>query len=597
MEKPIKRPNIGKRKACDLCHIRKIKCDSKEPKCTHCTFYNKECTYTPVNRKKKKKTQKQKSGSSTDPTSVQAEATLKEYESLSNLFLQVHGHGTIIESGIFTDSLLPASQTEAYTLPPFEVIFPILDEYFINFNSFVPLFEQESFMASARDWYSSSAHRDAATWATINIALALSLQQCGYDSEPTRSEDLQIYVGNAQSVMNSLATRDADLKGLQVILGLVIIFQGVLDPRPAAVLTATAVKLAHRMKLNSKQGHKGISEAAVEERRRVFWITYILDRDTSVRAREPYLHRDEDIGIDMPDQSTDIETCSSGDDARSSRFLCQRASLARIQGKVYDFTFSVQARDLQPTESTLNDAIIDAMLQEWREQLPVEYSGERVFDNSYPEKLRRHLLTLHFSYFQLAFRNHLLYGHGMDWIGNLVNYSSQYSLEGDDQADKDGPQVLQLPPNWHEKVTMAKLCMAMFRLVGSTDSALNWYLACTYLSALTILIAAKLIGTEHGAEGGTVPDEQEQLINEGLRFIHHMATTRDARLEKVHAACAELNRRADVAKVTTLGTMSELLDAPWLPAFRHIGDTGAEGPPSVPSSKVLHVLTEICYKE
>jgi hypothetical protein len=401
---------------------------------------------------------------------------LNEFESLNNLFLQAHGN-TINGGGIFADSLLLDPQTETYTLPPLEAILPLLDDYFINFNSFIPLFVHEDFMASVRDWYSSSSHRDPATWATINIALALSLQQCRYDSESRRSEDLQTYVSNAQSVMNSLATRDADLKGLQVILGLVIIFQGVLDPRPAAVLTATAVKLAHRLKLNSKQGHKGMSEAAVAERRRLFWITYILDRDTSVRAREPYLHRDEDIGIGMLDQSTnstDTATCSSADDAGYHRFLCHRTKLARIQGKVFDFTFSVQARDLQPSESSLNDAIIDAMLQEWREQLPVEFSEERLFDNSYPEKLRRHLLTLHFSYFQLAFRNHLLYGHGLDWIGNLVGYSSQYSLDGDDQADSDGPKVLHLPSNWHEKVAMAKLCMAMFKTVSPTDSALNW---------------------------------------------------------------------------------------------------------------------------
>jgi hypothetical protein len=123
------------------------------------------------------------------------------------------------------------------------------------------------------------------------------------------------------------------------------------------------------------------------------------------------------------------------------------------------------------------------------------------------------------------------------------------------------------------------------------------YLACTYLSALTILIAAKLTGTEHGAEGGIGLDQQEKLIDEGLQFIHHMATTRDVRLEKVHTACSELNRRANVAKLTTVGTMSELLDAPWLAASGHIEGNGAEGLPNVPSSKVLHVLTQICYKD
>lgn len=350
-------------------------------------------------------------------------------------------------------------------------ILPPLDDYFISFNTFFPIFDQKSFMKWVRNWYSDSSNRDAATWAAINIVLALSLQQCRYDSEPGPSQDVQKLVSNAQSVMNSLATRDYDLKGLQVMLGLVIVFQCTLDARPAAVLTATAVKLAHRLKLNSKLGENGMGEEVVAERRRVFWITYILDRDTSIRAREAYLQRDEDIGVDMPVQNS-AEEGTTASTAPNLAFLWHRAQLARIQGKVYDLTFSVQARGVQETKKLLNDAIIDAMLDEWREQLPDEFSEERLFDGSYPEKLRRHLLTLHFSYLQLVFRNHLIYGHGLDWVQSLVEHSSQYSLEGY-QGQSDG-SVLQLPSNWHGKVAMAKSCIMMFRLVNPADAALYW---------------------------------------------------------------------------------------------------------------------------
>lgn len=110
-----------------------------------------------------------------------------------------------------------------------------------------------------------------------------------------------------------------------------------------------------------------------------------------------------------------------------------------------------------------------------------------------------------------------------------------------------------------------------------------------------VLIAAKLTGTEQDPDVQDVP-EQEELIREGLQFIHRMAMTRDARLANIHAACAELNRRADVAKRLALGTMNELLESPWVPGYEGLGHIGA-GELDVPSSRVLDVLTQLCYKD
>ena len=39
-------------RACDMCRKKKIKCDGKQPKCSHCENYKTECIFTPVEKKR-----------------------------------------------------------------------------------------------------------------------------------------------------------------------------------------------------------------------------------------------------------------------------------------------------------------------------------------------------------------------------------------------------------------------------------------------------------------------------------------------------------------------------------------------------------------
>lgn len=39
-------------RACDMCRKKKIKCDGKMPKCSHCENYKTECIFTQVEKKR-----------------------------------------------------------------------------------------------------------------------------------------------------------------------------------------------------------------------------------------------------------------------------------------------------------------------------------------------------------------------------------------------------------------------------------------------------------------------------------------------------------------------------------------------------------------
>lgn len=164
-----------------------------------------------------------------------------------------------------------------------EEVMPIVDHYFSVFSPIVPLFDQKSFMALLSGWYGHSPRRSSAAWAAIQVVLALSLRtptpDALHDSAgPDRFHRANSYLRNAQSVVSDLVVREEDLLGIQVLLGIVLLFQNSSDPKPASVVISTAMRLAHRLRLHSQESARYFSPEENEQRSRVFWIAYTLDK-------------------------------------------------------------------------------------------------------------------------------------------------------------------------------------------------------------------------------------------------------------------------------------------------------------------------------
>jgi hypothetical protein len=79
-----------------------------------------------------------------------------------------------------------------------------------------------------------------------------------------------------------------------------MLFQSAHNPRTASFLIATAVKLVHSLQLHRKSARETFDTDSDLERRHVFWITYILDKDINLRAHEPYLLQDKNIDMELP---------------------------------------------------------------------------------------------------------------------------------------------------------------------------------------------------------------------------------------------------------------------------------------------------------
>jgi Fungal specific transcription factor domain len=165
-------------------------------------------------------------------------------------------------------------------LPSQEDVLQLVNDYFVYFNSVIPLFHQSTFMRMLHEWYSGGARQDSASWAALNIVMAIAHRCCAYGrlGAGTGIESASSCLKNAQSVVSDLVTRDEDLLGLQVLLGMVILFQGTEDAKPASVLIGTAIRLAHRMQLHSQEAMKFFLPEVQVQRSRLFWIAYMLDK-------------------------------------------------------------------------------------------------------------------------------------------------------------------------------------------------------------------------------------------------------------------------------------------------------------------------------
>lgn len=76
--------------------------------------------------------------------------------------------------------------------------------------------------------------------------------------------------------------------------------QAVTNPEGAFVLIGLAARLAHAIGLHRWLEGFGLTQADLEQRRRVFWVMYVLEKSMCIRTGRPSAISDEDIGVSLP---------------------------------------------------------------------------------------------------------------------------------------------------------------------------------------------------------------------------------------------------------------------------------------------------------
>ena len=213
---------------------------------------------------------------------------------------------------------------------------------------------------------------DPGRWACLNVVLALeplfhngAVQDMEEDCEPWD------YLQTAFAVVGQLMTMHVTLWSVQALLGMVLVIQSTPNQGPASLLISAAMKLAQRMGLHRRCQNPDLSAAEIEERKRVFWIAYSLDKDLSLRMGVPSSQDDDDMDVELPSEF-DSSPTYPGELTRMNYFKF-RARLAMIQGQIYKRLCSVKATKQAVDERVVAATELESMLQSWRTSVPIDF--------------------------------------------------------------------------------------------------------------------------------------------------------------------------------------------------------------------------------
>ncbi|KAH7139866.1 hypothetical protein B0J13DRAFT_586393 [Dactylonectria estremocensis] len=525
------------RKACDFCYRRRIKCDAQKPRCSNCMLHDSICAFGAISRKARAR--HQESGEDIGLLRLQVERlesnlgrALKRIEELQSLVPKWDNTPDVLAASAHAADLhedqvdlvqkeLPGARME---LPPLQEVLSATEAYLTTLNAVLPLFHPGRLLQSINNWYAHPGRRERTTWAAINV-------------EATLSESAAFYLHNAQTVLSEVIMGDADLLNVQILIGMVMLFQGTQDLKPATMLIAIALRLAHELGLHTRRAEY-LDPSQVLERDRVFWIAYLLDRDISLRTSQPPVQREADIDLEWPSAEPEdgAGNVADADGTFPFNFLRCRVRLAQIQGEVYDFMVATRAGTMDNYQRDENVVRLNHMLDDWISGIPSPFRPSSVLQAGQPN-LCRSFAVLYSTH--LACRTQVYRAHAMAsrWMQSLQSFGRTVTQQG-----HIVPVPLPTPSlqDWEKLVDETRWYMRLFWGVERRDQAFIWMTACTSISGSVCLTANIMFEPCHASV-----EHDLSLVNLSVSLLEDLIQqTEHEPLKDLRDACEKLLRYA-----------------------------------------------------
>ncbi|KAH9205863.1 fungal-specific transcription factor domain-containing protein [Leptodontidium sp. 2 PMI_412] len=288
-----------------------------------------------------------------------------------------------ISSSTISDLRSAPSQPGYMELPPKEVAISLVYLYFSHLNPILPLFSQPVYMQLFDELYlpESHSHQNSAAWCSIHVVLALAnclaaMSPSGSGHERRRGA---VHLQMALSLAPDILLHGSDLLSVQALLGITVVLQGTSNPRPCSILVAASARLAHIIGLH-QEADKGSDLTPVdsEQRKRVFWLINILDKNISLGSKIPPLINLDDVDIPLAkDEYFDFVGGNYLNSVEGKLDIFNlRIRLSIISGSVYETLYSTKARKQSDESRTAAVQSLDEMLKEWRESIATGFSLE-----------------------------------------------------------------------------------------------------------------------------------------------------------------------------------------------------------------------------
>ncbi|KAH6655090.1 fungal-specific transcription factor domain-containing protein [Truncatella angustata] len=313
-------------------------------------------------------------------------------------------------------------------LPPKPEAMSLLKDYFENFNCMFPLFHQPTFMHLVEKQYSNEPYEGSGWWASLNVALATAHRLRVMSKLVPEEEDSKAwaYMKNAMGVFSELTMRNTDLLSVQALLGMALFMQGTPNPQPGFLLIAAAIRLSHSIGLHKRGSGFHLNPIETEQRKRVFWIAYMLDKELCLRAGRPPAQDDDDMNVELPDAdpADNIGNIPLADGKGKMNLFRVMCELTVIEGQVYKRLYSTKAAKLSEGELLNTIGELDKDLEDWKDGIPIDFRPEHEIKASHTP-LILHIVMLHFSYYNCLTTIHRMSVHRGYWTSRLSNYAIQ----------------------------------------------------------------------------------------------------------------------------------------------------------------------------
>ncbi|KAE8359549.1 fungal-specific transcription factor domain-containing protein [Aspergillus caelatus] len=422
-------------------------------------------------------------------------------------------------------------------LPPKEEALSLFRDFFENFNCMFPLFHEPTFMHLVERQYSRDPYEGSGWWASINVVLAIAHRLRVMSNLVPQEEDKKawLYLKNAMGVLTELTMRNTDLLSVQALLGMSLFLQGTPNPQPSFFLVAAAIRLSHSIGLHKRGSGFGLNPVEIEQRKRVFWIAYLLDKDICLRSGRPPVQDDDDMNVELPseDPPDNIGNVPLSDGKGKFNLFRSLCRFATIESRVYKRLYSAKASKQSDGELLNTIGELDRELEEWKDSIPIDFRPEHEIKASHTP-LILHVVVLHFSYYNCLTTIHRMSVHHGYWTSRLSNYAIQ------------GLNARPLNPRVFLSavlcVTAARASINLIKYIPHGDFACVWLILYYPVSALVTLFANILQNPNDARARSDV-----KLMNVVVNFLSTLVSDEsNGSIKRMLGLCGEFERIAQV---------------------------------------------------
>ncbi|KAJ3459059.1 hypothetical protein MRS44_015132 [Fusarium solani] len=316
------------------------------------------------------------------------------------------------------------SYNELHKLPDRHYAESCLDAFFgSSFSLFYPVLDralvQETLEVAYQDHIDSSLTRSQVSAKACILAALCMITQTVRPKDASKQPQGDLYVDQAKSLL-AFVSWETCIESLQATLMLQICKISVGEWEDASTLHSIACHMVcslggHLNQRATCDSSSVASEQKLRHIRTLFWMSYIFDKDISLRSGQPPLLTEDYCDLAVPEGYANRYDCQIPSDQDTSTFgrlvpyLPGDLGLSHVKEKACRLLYSPKSFTMDDTQILLHIRHLDIDLESWRSCIPVKYRpklsitpGGPLFDSEMNSLQRIRCLHLQLEYHYLV---------------------------------------------------------------------------------------------------------------------------------------------------------------------------------------------------